>query len=123
MKNFTIWAVVVSVVLVSFGGAWAGEEIIVKPHAARRFAVLPDGVRFPEGIAANPKTEEIYVGTFDSVPTATINFCGLRKMVSLSRSETLVGRRSWDFDLAVGTRRFTSLTWAPSYEEPRRFNA
>ena len=122
MKNFTIWAVIVSVVLVSFSGAWAGDEIIVKPHAARRFAVLPDGVRFPEGITANPKTEEIYVGTFDFGPNSPTNFCGSIKMVSLSPSETLVGRRSWDFDLAVGTRRFTSLTWAPSWEERQRFN-
>jgi len=31
-----------------------------------QFAVLPDGVRYPEGITANPATGEIYVGTFDS---------------------------------------------------------
>jgi len=29
------------------------------------FAVLPQGVRFPEGIAANPANGDIYVGTFD----------------------------------------------------------
>ena len=29
------------------------------------FAVLPDGVRFPEGIAANPANGDIYVATFD----------------------------------------------------------
>ena len=29
------------------------------------FAVLPDGVRFPEGITANPMNGDIYVGTFD----------------------------------------------------------
>src|SRR5512142_448361 len=32
------------------------------------FAVLPDGVRFPEGIAANPSTGDIFVGTFDFGP-------------------------------------------------------
>ena len=32
------------------------------------FAVLPDGVRFPEGIAANPTTGDVYVGTFDFGP-------------------------------------------------------
>ena len=41
------------------------------PRASERvgveqFAVLPDGVRYPEGITANPATGEIYVGTFDS---------------------------------------------------------
>ena len=30
-----------------------------------RFAVLPDGVRFPEGIAANPANGDIFVATFD----------------------------------------------------------
>jgi DNA-binding beta-propeller fold protein YncE len=34
------------------------------------FVTLPDGVRFPEGITANPATGEIYVGTFDSGPNA-----------------------------------------------------
>lgn len=31
----------------------------------RTFAVLPDGVRLPEGISANPANGDIYVGTFD----------------------------------------------------------
>ena len=30
------------------------------------FAVLPEGVRFPEGITANPANGDIYVGTFDA---------------------------------------------------------
>ena len=34
----------------------------------QRFATLPDGVRFPEGIAANPATGDIFVGTFDNGP-------------------------------------------------------
>jgi DNA-binding beta-propeller fold protein YncE len=34
-------------------------------NAAETFATLPDGVRFPEGITANPRTGEIYVATFD----------------------------------------------------------
>ena len=29
------------------------------------FAVLPEGVRFPEGITANPANGDLYVGTFD----------------------------------------------------------
>jgi sugar lactone lactonase YvrE len=29
------------------------------------FATLPDGVRFPEGITANPASGDIFVGTFD----------------------------------------------------------
>lgn len=34
------------------------------------FAVLPDGARFPEGIAANPVSGDIYVGTFDFGPNS-----------------------------------------------------
>ena len=97
MKNFTIWAVIVSVVLVSFGGAWAGEEIIVKPHAARRFAVLPDGVRFPEGITANPKTEEIYVGTFDFGPNSN-------KLLRFNKDGQLVAQRDFGGTPLLGLR-------------------
>ncbi|HWV88716.1 MAG TPA: hypothetical protein VNZ59_01425, partial [Burkholderiales bacterium] len=32
---------------------------------ASLFATLPDGVRFPEGITANPASGDIFVGTFD----------------------------------------------------------
>jgi len=35
-----------------------------------RFATLPDGVRFPEGITANPATGDIFVGTFDFGPNS-----------------------------------------------------
>jgi DNA-binding beta-propeller fold protein YncE len=38
--------------------AWAQSD-------PTRFVTLPDGVRFPEGIAANPANGDIYVGTFD----------------------------------------------------------
>src|SRR5262245_20819473 len=70
MKTFSVFAALVSLVIASHGEARASEEIIVKPEAAERFATLPDGVRFPEGITANPKTEEIYVGTFDFGPNS-----------------------------------------------------
>src|SRR5688500_19408683 len=32
---------------------------------AELFATLPDGVRFPEGITANPASGDLFVGTFD----------------------------------------------------------
>lgn len=34
------------------------------------FATLPDGVRFPEGITANPATGDVFVATFDFGPNA-----------------------------------------------------
>src|SRR4051812_44198365 len=35
-----------------------------------RFAQLPAGVRYPEGIAANPANGDIFVGTFDFGPNS-----------------------------------------------------
>jgi DNA-binding beta-propeller fold protein YncE len=70
MKTFAVFAALVSLVIASHSEAWASEDIIVKRRAAERFVTLPDGVRFPEGITANPKTEEIYVATFDGGPSS-----------------------------------------------------
>lgn len=36
------------------------------------FAELPNGVRYPEGLAANPHNGEIYVGTFDARQPASV---------------------------------------------------
>jgi sugar lactone lactonase YvrE len=41
-----------------------------RTEAVHDFVTLPDGVRFPEGIAANPSNGDIYVGTFDFGPNA-----------------------------------------------------
>jgi hypothetical protein len=68
MKTFSVFAALVSLVIASHSEAWASEDIIVERDAAQRFVTLPDGVRFPEGITANPKTEDIYVATFDFGP-------------------------------------------------------
>ena len=98
MKNFIyLGGLSCPLVLVSFSGAWAGDEIIVKPHAARRFAVLPDGVRFPEGITANPKTEEIYVGTFDFGPNSN-------KLLRFNKDGQLVAQRDFGGTPLLGLR-------------------
>src|SRR5262249_29957245 len=49
-------------------GSSKGRGIIVKRDAAEQFIVLPQGVRFPEGITANQKNGDLYVGTFDFGP-------------------------------------------------------
>jgi sugar lactone lactonase YvrE len=46
----------------------SSHGIVVRRDAAETFAVLPDGVRFPEGIAADPDSGDIFVGTFDFGP-------------------------------------------------------
>src|SRR5688572_4261509 len=50
------------------GTARADDELTVRRDAAQKFATLPDGVRFPEGITANPANGDIFVSTFDAVP-------------------------------------------------------
>ena len=56
---------------------WGAGAVLADGDHSRRvridrdvntFAVLPDGVRFPEGITANPANGDIYVGTFDFGP-------------------------------------------------------
>jgi DNA-binding beta-propeller fold protein YncE len=50
------------------------------------FATLPAGVRFPEGITANPRTGDVYVATFDFGPNPN-------KLLRYSRHGQLVGMR------------------------------
>jgi DNA-binding beta-propeller fold protein YncE len=88
MKTFSVFAALVSLVIASHGEARASEEIIVKPEAAERFATLPEGVRFPEGITANPKTEEIYVATFDFGPNSN-------KLLRFNKHGHLVAERDF----------------------------
>lgn len=54
----------VSLLLLAGGVAWADDDSD-GDRAVRRFVTLPDGVRFPEGITANPANGDIYVSTFD----------------------------------------------------------
>ena len=50
--------------------ALADADRIVDRDAVQRFATLPDGVRYPEGITADPDSGQVYVGTFDFGPNA-----------------------------------------------------
>ena len=68
--------------IASAGGTWADDD-----KTAQRFATLPDGVRLPEGIAANPATRDIYVGTFD--------FQQPNKLLRFSRHGNLVAQRDF----------------------------
>jgi DNA-binding beta-propeller fold protein YncE len=56
-------------------------------NAPHQFATLPDGVRFPEGITANPDTGDIYVGTFD--------FGSPNKLLRFARNGGLVAVRDF----------------------------
>src|SRR4051794_20934177 len=50
------------------GAGPAMADDLNRPEAAEKFATLPDGVRFPEGITANPANGDIIVGTRDFGP-------------------------------------------------------
>jgi hypothetical protein len=48
----------------------SAEAQAVVSDNVRTFAVLPDGVRYPEGITSNPSNGDLYIGTFDFGPNA-----------------------------------------------------
>lgn len=82
--SFLVMAIVLSASAVV---AWDGRGIIVNRLAAREFAQLPDGVLFPEGIAANPDTGEIFVATFD--------FGGNNKLLRFEKNGKLVAQKNF----------------------------
>jgi len=55
---------------------------------AEPFATLPDDVRFPEGIAANPATGDLFVATFDFGPTTN-------KVVRLDRHGHVTAKKDF----------------------------
>lgn len=60
----------VGLVALSAGPAFAGDvSVKVRPNVVRDFATIPSGARFPEGIAGDPATGDIFVGTFDAAGT------------------------------------------------------
>ena len=62
----------ISLLFIALGGgaAWADNgrdrETVGDRNAAKLFATLPNGMRFPEGITANPVNGDVYVSTFDA---------------------------------------------------------
>jgi len=58
------------------------------------FVVLPEGVKFPEGITANPGNGDIYVGTFQG---GVVN-----KLLRYNRHGHLVASRNFDLEPLLG---------------------
>lgn len=58
--------------LLAAGAVYASDGVTDDAEVST-FATLPDGVRYPEGITANPATGNIYVGTFDARTTGANN--------------------------------------------------
>jgi DNA-binding beta-propeller fold protein YncE len=71
-------AVATTALLTIGAGSVAAHEpdrLVIDHDAATRFATLPDGVRFPEGLAGNPATGDIFVATFDfNQPNKVLRF-------------------------------------------------
>jgi hypothetical protein len=65
------------------GPAWVDTQ---------EFTRLPDGVRHPEGLTANPATGDIYVGTFDAREPATVRN---NKLLRYSRNGRLLAQKDF----------------------------
>lgn len=87
---------VISLLLLG-GLAWANDEDgsnNAGGGTVRNFVILPDDVRFPEGIAANPANGDIYVGTFDGgFPNELLRY---------SRNGKLLARRDFGITPLLG---------------------
>ena len=73
----------------------ADAQAIVSDNV-RTFAVLPDGVRLPEGISANPANGDIYVGTFD--------FSSPNRLLRYDARGRLLGSRDFGATPLLGVR-------------------
>jgi sugar lactone lactonase YvrE len=77
-----------------------GDQLVIR-RDVDRFATLPDGVRFPEGIAANPYNGDIYVSTFDAA-SATNPTPRPNKLLRYDRHGRLIGIRDFGSDPLLG---------------------
>ncbi len=75
-------------IAVGMSVAWAADTSVTNRDVVRKFADVRDGVRFPEGIAANPANGDIYVGTFDFQG-------GPNKLFRYSRNGTLLAEKDF----------------------------
>ncbi len=70
MNRPLLAALAAGVMVLAVGEAIAHDDLVLMRNAAQQFAVLPEGVRYPEGITANPATGDVFVATFDFGPNA-----------------------------------------------------
>lgn len=70
IRKLLIGSLAASVLAMGAGPSHADAFGDPGPGVVTEFAALPDGVRYPEGITANPATGDIFVGTFDFGPNA-----------------------------------------------------
>ena len=103
MKRPILAALAAGAMTLAVADAIARDDLVLMRNAAQQFAVLPDGVRYPEGITANPATGDIFVATFDFGPNAN-------KLMRFAKNGKLAATRDFggapmlglDFDAAHG---------------------
>jgi DNA-binding beta-propeller fold protein YncE len=69
MKKSLVFFALVFLTFVFVAPSWGASGIFINRTAVRRFATMPSGVSFPEGITANPANGDIYVSTFSFGPS------------------------------------------------------
>jgi len=84
--------VFISLLSLGAGAAWGHDDSDRDRDRVQRFVTLPDGVRFPEGITANPANGDIYVSTFDTLGNPN-------KLLRYSRHGQLLAQRTFDAPL------------------------
>lgn len=70
MRHVLLGACAAGLLALGVSAANAADTLVLDRNAAIRFATLPDTVRFPEGITANPATGDVFAATFDFGPNA-----------------------------------------------------
>jgi len=88
MKKIAIACVAAAVLASGIARAHDDDDRWDRREAVHEFVTLPAGVRFPEGITANPRTGEIYVATFDFGPNKN-------KLLRYSRHGKLIAERDF----------------------------
>jgi len=87
-KKIAIACVAAAVLASGIARAHDDDDRWDRREAVHEFVTLPAGVRFPEGITANPRTGEIYVATFDFEPNKN-------KLLRYSRHGKLIAERGF----------------------------
>ncbi|MGZ5101141.1 MAG: SMP-30/gluconolactonase/LRE family protein [Usitatibacter sp.] len=88
MKKLWIACLAAGAIVFGAGATSADDRSGPISLETQDFAVLPDGVRYPEGITANPATGDIYASTFDFGPNAN-------KLVRFSRTGRVIAVRDF----------------------------
>jgi len=101
MKKLLIAAAFALAAVAGASPAWADHSgDVAQGFTPVEFAVLPDGVRYPEGIAADPATGDIYVGTFDFGPNSNA-------LLRFSRNGKLIAQKD------LGSAPLLGLAFGP----------